>query len=82
MSPVGKRHSENRRPRDAMMLELHLYNPDAGFDAAGVPLEVTRSVTVNLPPPAVPNRYDRWTPDERAQAMADLLDAMAYGGEP
>ena len=62
-----------------MQIELRLYDPDAGCDDAGVPLEVTRTVTVNLPPPAEPNRYDRWTAEERAQAMADLLDAMAYG---
>ena len=59
-----------------MTFELHLYNEAAGFDDAGVPLEVTRTISVDLPPPTEPNRYDRWTPDERSQALADLIDSM------
>ena len=63
-----------------MVLELHLYDPAAGFDDDGTPAVINRTVTVNLPPPAVPNPCDQWTPEARAQTMADLLDAMGAAG--
>lgn len=59
------------------MLTLHLYDPAAGFYDDGVPIKVNRTVTVDLPPAAQPNPCDGWTPEARAQTMADLLDAMA-----
>lgn len=65
-----------------MVLELHLYDESAGFNDDGTPAVINRTVTVDLPPAAQPNPCDGWTPEARAQTMADLLDAMAYGGEP
>jgi hypothetical protein len=57
-------------------IELRFYDPSAGVDSDGVPNVITRVVTVNLPPPAEPNRYARWATEERAQAFADLLASL------
>ena len=63
-----------------MQIELRFYNPGAGVDDAGVPCEVTHTKVLDLPPAAVPNPCDAWPAEQRAQMMADLLDAMAAAG--
>ena len=64
-----------------MKLELHLYDANAGFDDAGVPVEVTRTVTLDLPP-AQPGRFAWSNTEARCQAFADLLAALTDEGEP
>jgi hypothetical protein len=59
-----------------MVLELRFYDPSAGCDAAGVPCEVTRVVTLDLPV-GQPSRFAWMNGEAKRQAFADLLAALS-----